>query len=512
MTSSSLAQRRSAAWRLFLTCWLIYALHFATNTTRELFPAMSLGDRLSFDVAEYEGLHHDIFRLEGRGVFINNNPGGSIIGAIPYALFRPLIDQLVARVQARRAAAGAAPAEYDSPYPLAREFMRKAQERGFDVKFGLAAGVTQAFGMAPLSAAAVVAMFYALLGRIGSLPAAAWLAVLYAFATPIFFRTGQLNHNLVETHAAMLAFFLLWQPWEDPANPRRPAYFLSGLLAGWTVVCDYSGVIFVLALAAYGLARWLHEPADRRRTVDPWSFAAGLLLSGGVLMYYQWACFGHPILPAQHYMPAGNEQALRGYVGLDWPKIDLIWLTLASERYGLFVTAPILLLALWPAGWYAGETRIVGVREAAFILALCTAFVLFCAANQFTRLQFNSGLRHVLPIVPFVFLIAAGVLLRLPRVLAMLLGIATTYLSWCLAMHRDVELGRGVVESLIQISSGGPRLPWLTTLGRMGGMFPAWVSNQTLAIPLLLSAGAAIGLLWWSLRFSGGASGRPVSK
>ena len=48
---------RGVAVRLFLTCWLIYGLHFATNTVREIYPALSLGDHLSFNVSEYSGLH-----------------------------------------------------------------------------------------------------------------------------------------------------------------------------------------------------------------------------------------------------------------------------------------------------------------------------------------------------------------------------------------------------------------------------------------------------------------------
>jgi len=58
--------RRALAVRLFLSCWLVYVLHFATNTVREIFPALSLGDRLSFDVSEYRGLHSDLFEIPGR--------------------------------------------------------------------------------------------------------------------------------------------------------------------------------------------------------------------------------------------------------------------------------------------------------------------------------------------------------------------------------------------------------------------------------------------------------------
>src|SRR5581483_9673617 len=122
--SLSATDRRGIALRLFLTCWLLYALHFATNTVREIYPALSLGDHLSFDVSEYVGLHPDIFELPGRGAFINNNPGASInnnpgasiLGALPYTLARPVIDRIVERIQRARAASNAPPPNYDTIY------------------------------------------------------------------------------------------------------------------------------------------------------------------------------------------------------------------------------------------------------------------------------------------------------------------------------------------------------------------------------------------------------------
>src|SRR4051812_23910186 len=39
---------RGLAVRLFLTCWLIYSLHVATNTVREIYLALAIGDHLSF--------------------------------------------------------------------------------------------------------------------------------------------------------------------------------------------------------------------------------------------------------------------------------------------------------------------------------------------------------------------------------------------------------------------------------------------------------------------------------
>ena len=52
---------RQVAWRLFVTAWLVYALHFATDIVRELYPAVALGDRFSFDLDGFCGLHPDLF-------------------------------------------------------------------------------------------------------------------------------------------------------------------------------------------------------------------------------------------------------------------------------------------------------------------------------------------------------------------------------------------------------------------------------------------------------------------
>jgi mannosyltransferase len=482
--------RRGLAVRLFLTCWLVYALHFATNTVREIFPALSLGDHLSFDVSEYRGLHSDLFEIPGRGTFINNNPGASMLGAIPYALARPLIDRVVETVQRKRAASAARAPEYRTIYPLARRFHQRAYERGLDVKFALAAGVMQAFLMAPLSALAAVFMFLLCLRQGASPGMALALAFLYAFATPVFYRTAQLNHNLLVAHCALFAFGLLWRRESEPRGSGLVRPLAAGILAGWSVVLDYSGVVIVLGLGAYAFLRaW---PA--REQAESWRegsvFAAGALASVSVLIAYQWTAFGHPFYPAQHFMPPTRLSG-EGYRGMTWPQADLLWKNAFGIRYGLFTSAPLLLLALVPSVGRSCREGVVSGREAIVCAGIAVAIFLLAASNQFARLQFNSGVRHTVPAVPFLFLLAANVFVRLPPLPAVAIGVVATGWSWCLAMARDVEQGLGVLEPLRQIAAGGFRLPWLTTLERMG-----YVAEGALEIPLLVGSAIAIGAIW----------------
>jgi hypothetical protein len=130
------------------------------------------------------------------------------------------------------------------------------------------------------------------------------------------------------------------------------------------------------------------------------------------------------------------------------------------------------------------------------------ALFLFAASNQYGRLQFNSGVRYVVPSVPFLFLLAAEVLLKVPTVIAVPLGVAGTYWSWCLAMYRDVEQGLGVFESLIHISVEGIRFPWLVTLQRLGYVQPllgytiTWILAVAIAAGLAYCFSPAFGNIW----------------
>jgi hypothetical protein len=413
-----------------------------------------------------------------------------MMGAVPYTLLRPLTDRIIERVRRSRAEnPHSVSAEYESIYPMAREFYRNARERGLDVKLGLGAGVMQAFAMAPISALGVVVMFWILLALTHDRRASVLLALLYAFATPILFRTAQLNQNALLASFALFAFALLWRPSSSWQEVKKPYYFAAGLCTGWTVVLDYSGLVAVATLGLYAISRWLATPAEGRRFNDLLKFGAGIAICAAILMAYQWSSFGNPFLPAQAYMPAAAYTEL-GYRGFSLPRTDLLFETAFNIRYGLFTSAPLLILAMAFPLWIRKKNRLLERRELIFVVSFIAFFFIFCSANQYGRMQFNSGVRHIVPVVPFIFLLAANSLLALPRLAAAMLAVGATYWSWCLAMYRDVEQGSGVLESLRHVTLEGFRLPWMVTLENMGYV------NGASAIPLILLTFVAIWLIW----------------
>jgi hypothetical protein len=487
---------RGIAVRLFITCWLVYALHFATNIVREIYPALSLGDHLSFRVDEYAHMHPDLFDKEGYGWHIGNNPGASMLAAIPYALSRPVIDPVVESVQRKRASdKQVEPPPYNSPWPMAREFYKEAWWRGLDIKFGLAAFVMQSMCMAPISALTAVVMFYLLRRLFGSDRTALLLSLLYAFGTPVFFRTGYLNQNLMLGNVAFMGLVAMWDPGLNGWWSTRQRFFLGGLAGGMALLMDYSGAVLLLGLFFYGLAsrirRATKEDAGRHAV---W-YVLGALGPVCLLWFYQWQSFGNPFLPGQSWMPP-VEWIDRGYRGYGFPQAELLLSLAFDYRYGLFFSSPLMLLALLAPFFNRGGRRILSNLELVSLLAFFVAMWVFFSGSNYTRLQFNTGIRYMTAILPFLFVPASIALLRLPRFALLSIVILSITESWCLAMDRDVERGLGVLDPILRVFLGGFKLPVLTTLSSMGGQYGEFFSRGTSPLPFFILTAAILFAIW----------------
>ena len=351
-----------------------------------------------------------------------------------------MIDRVVEKTNRARAASGATePPPYNSPWPMVRHFYVEAWRRGYDIKFGLAAIVMQVFLMAPIAALGVVAMFYFLRRVFGDDRAGFWLALLYAFGTPVFFRTGYLNHNMIIGHVTFLGFLAMWNPGFDKRWPETLRYWLGGVTGGMALLLDYSGVVLLGVLFCYAVARVMGSGWRRILSTARWYAlgAAGPIL---LLWLYQWRSFGNPFLPGQHWMPP-VEWIDAGYQGFTLPQPELLRLLLIDYRFGLFATCPLMLLALLALWGKRFARRLIPSRELIALAAVPVGLWLFCGGISYVRLQFNTGLRYLAPLLPYVFVLAATVLARLPRPWAYLIGSP----PWprpgrwrCIAMSRRV--------------------------------------------------------------------------
>ena len=486
---------RSIAIRLFFTCWVLYVTHLATNTVREIYLALAIGDHFSFRVDEYANMNPDLFDKPGFGWHIGANPGASMLGAIPYFLTRPITDRVVAKVNRTRSASGQKELpSYNSPWPMAREFYQEAWRRGFDIKFGLAAIVMQALCMAPLSALGVVAMFYLLRRILQSDKAAFWLSLLYGFGTPVFFRAAYLNHNMLMGHFVLIGFLVLWNPGSEIRWGPGARFFFAGLTGGLALLLDYSGVVMLAALFCYALAKsreWSESGVVRSMA----SFVVGAAPPILLLWFYQYESFGNPFLPGQHWMPP-VEWIDVGYQGFSLPQPELLRSLLFDYRYGLFTTCPLMLLAL-VAPWANRRLKTpIPTREFLMIVLAPIGLWLFCGGISYVRLQYNNGFRYLSPALPFLFIAVALVLAKIPRRAAYLLSVLAIAQAWSMAMYRDVERGLGVLEPILHVFLGGLQLPILTVLSRMSGQYGDYTAAGVSPIPIFLLVAALLFVLW----------------
>jgi hypothetical protein len=485
------------ALRLAFTVWIVYTLHFAPDIARETYLAMSVGKAASFRVDEYVGLHPDVFELEGRGAHINNNPGASFLGAVPYALARPVIEILFALKPGLREPKP--PTVYDDPRPNRNPFLNAVRERGLDVEFGLVAASIHAGLMVPLAVAAALLVFFFLRGTLRDERIAAWLALLYAFGTPVFFRSAFLNQNVLIAHAILLAWVLAsplagpLDPLQRPERDRNRRLAWTGFLLGFAILCDYSGAPLVLAFGLWVL--WLGWRAGGAAMGLGWAmrFALGALPPIALLLFYQWQSFGNPWLPAQVYMPE-TRYSTTGWNGFFWPSPELLWRNLFDLRYGLFAFSPALAVAL--AAPFIRRPNGPTQVQLALVFGASAALYLFISSIQFAFLQWNSGVRYMVPAAPLLFMATVPVLVRMPRWALHALVLSTVAISWSVAMTRA-----SVTEGLARVFLHGPELPWLTVLRKTSAGYAPFLEDGASPIMLFVFAAVLLWLVWRGARF-----------
>ncbi len=527
----------STRLRLFVACWVIYALFFATNVVREHYPAFALIERGDWVCDRYWGMHSDLFRHTDGHVYTGNNALGSLIAVPPLLVLDPLLDRLEAYSQRKLTESPEAPeVEYDTRYPNRREMFRRVKLAGLELRFGASTAITSWLLMAPLSAFTVLLVFDFLRRRGLERSRALWLAFLFAFATPVFYRTAHLNHNMFLMEALFGAFLLLW-PHPPDARPLRLARRLgAGFLCGLAFALDYAGALPVLVLTAYLVVPRAKQAGWAASLREALPFVLAGLPGLAFLLGTQWAMYGDPLAPGQFVMNAVNFTD-RGVKGIGFPSLEVFVKNLLSPSWGLLAFSPFLVLGFVPAR-YPESSLLFPRAERRWSALFVLVFLLFCAANWYSLMQFNSGFRYLLPVVPFLFLAASDHLARMPKRWLVALAVASFAHMGVLCMYREVsdtekelldraaELGvaqtevpgywtallteTAVPRSWRELLHQGPQLPWLTVMRQTATGPQRLLGNPWLPTILLALTALALAALWRAGERSRRAPDRPA--
>lgn len=168
----------------------------------------------------------------------------------------------------------------------------------------------------------------------------------------------------------------------------------AGLLAALVTATEYPGFPATAVLCLYALA-----------ALRPWNrlaaFAGGALVPTIAVLHFHQVCYGSPFTPGHRYLENDEfrDAMHSGFYGADAIHWDAAGGLLFDPAYGLFLTTPIFLLALFGVPRVLARPR--ERLDAVAALAICGAtYGLILAMNNW-RGGWTVGARYLALAVPF---------------------------------------------------------------------------------------------------------------
>jgi hypothetical protein len=170
-----------------------------------------------------------------------------------------------------------------------------------------------------------------------------------------------------------------------------------GLGAGWATISEFPAAVPAVMLAAWALWSAVRL-GPRRAFIILSSMTAGALACAGLLMAYQYVCFGSPFHLA-YSSEAGFEGMQQGLFGITTPSMAALWRITIGEYRGLLPLSPIVALAPFGLRLYRSDRRASVVAG-----AIALFYVLLNASYHYWEGGWSLGPRHLSPALPFLCL------------------------------------------------------------------------------------------------------------
>lgn len=394
--------RRRIELILFAAALLSFAYFYQASdhsTASRIDLIRALLERRTVWIEGYAGYNTaDVVQLNSH-VYSNKAPGGALSGLLPWAVVTTALSAVVAP-------AGG-------------------------LYWALATHLTTVFSVSLLAAVLTVLMYRFALFLGASNGRAVALALTLAFGTIVFPYATEFTAEPVAALCVFAAFYLVARG--DAGGSWRPS-LAAGLLAGWSVLCDYPTFVLAAVVGLYALWK-LRDP--RRLGV----FALGAGLVAMVLLAYNQIAFGNPFfLSYQAYMLPGSErfpEQAAGFAGVTYPRLAVLWQVLGAPQRGLFFCNPVLLLAF--PGLFFFWRRRANRPELTVLVVSIVSFILFNAAYGKSVIYWGGGTaigpRHMLSAVPFMVLAMAF----LPEALDALFGALALLSAFAMLAGTAVE-------------------------------------------------------------------------
>ncbi len=365
-----------ASLGVFLILMGSYAYFWQTrdwNISSRLMLTYSMVDR---GTVELTGLHQhtlDLAQYQGR-YYSDKLPGYALLAAVPYGVARGVFGFPAHPLNSRADDYVHWPADY---------------------------WVTLA--TSGLLSAATAVLLVSLARQLGCRPAiAAMVGLAYGLSTPAYVYATLAYGHQATAFALLASFLLIWR-----RSPRfgwgMARLAASGFLAASAAVIEIQ-VGPVSAILGFFL---LAEVLGRRQSpAGLVAFAVGALVPTLALLKYNMLAFGSPWdMGYFHHVTFSHVHTKSNPLGLEEPKSWKLQRLLVSPYRGLFVFAPILILAL--PGWIVLTIRRCWALTISSILICTTVMLVNLSYPEWTG-GWSTGPRLLVPLIPFAMIPVAA--------------------------------------------------------------------------------------------------------
>lgn len=241
-----------------------------------------------------------------------------------------------------------------------------------------------------------------------------------AFLLAIFFSLGTLclpYSTIFYPYQPALLFFTsalyLLLKSKSQGNTENVKLFFPGLLCGLAMLFEYTcGIIVIIT--------WFFLFIGLKNKKKIVIFSLAILIPLIIFFIYNYICFGTPFTIPYKYLHSDffRESMARGFMGITGFQLPALYYITIHSYKGIFFFSPILLLIFY--GFYLSFKDGKYRTEAVIGLIIIIFYFIFNASYYMWWGGWSAGARHLIPMLPFAFILLTPVIKRAKNLMVIL--------------------------------------------------------------------------------------------
>jgi len=265
----------------------------------------------------------------------------------------------------------------------------------------------------------------------------------YAFGTTAFAYSTILYTHQIAAAFSFIPFYIVFVLKNNKANSFS-SLFLSGLLAGYSVITEYPCIFVWLILFLYIIFLF----SDDKKYV--FFFLMGSSIPAIILLFYNYLCYGNPILFSYFSHFVSNADVQSGLKGtaktISFPSIEILYKITFDPYRGIFFYCPFLLI-FFPGIYFFLRKEGISKEFLLSIIIILYYFV-FNASYRYWYGGLSLGPRHLVATIPFMVLLSSFFIKQYPKI--SICGVLVSFFFMLMAVSVTPETPYGHKNPLME--------------------------------------------------------------